>query len=77
LGRIGTGPLITQRFQEELDMPTYVMLTRVSGDALRDPASLEELGLRVTEKLHADCPEVKWLASYAVLACFIHERVRT
>jgi uncharacterized protein with GYD domain len=48
-------------------MPTYVMLTRVSGDALRDPASLEELGLRVTEKLHADCPEVKWLASYAVL----------
>jgi uncharacterized protein with GYD domain len=42
------------RFQEELDMPTYVMLTRVSGDAL-------------TEKLHADCPEVKWLASYAVL----------
>jgi uncharacterized protein with GYD domain len=48
-------------------MPTYVMLTRVSGDALRDPASLEELGFRVTEKLHADCPEVKWLASYAVL----------
>jgi uncharacterized protein with GYD domain len=48
-------------------MPTYVMLTRVSGDALREPASLEELGLRVTEKLHADCPEVKWLASYAVL----------
>lgn len=48
-------------------MPTYVMLTRVSGDALRDPASLEELGLRVIEKLHADCPEAKWLASYAVL----------
>jgi uncharacterized protein with GYD domain len=48
-------------------MPTYVMLTRVSGDALTDPASLEELGLRVTEKLHADCPEAKWLASYAVL----------
>ena len=34
-------------------MSTYVMLTRVSGDALRDPASVEELGLRVTEKLHA------------------------
>lgn len=48
-------------------MPTYVMLTRVSGDALREPASLEELGLRVSEKLHTDCPEVKWLTSYAVL----------
>jgi uncharacterized protein with GYD domain len=48
-------------------MPTYVMLTRVSGDALRDPASLEELGVRVSEKLNADCPEAKWLASYAVL----------
>jgi uncharacterized protein with GYD domain len=48
-------------------MPTYVMLTRVSGDALKDPASLEELGHRVTEKLNTDCPEVKWLASYAVL----------
>ena len=48
-------------------MPTYVMLTRVSGDALKDPASLEELGRRVTEKLHTDCPQVKWVASYAVL----------
>jgi uncharacterized protein with GYD domain len=48
-------------------MSTYVMLTRVSGDALRDPTSLGELGLRVTEKLHVECPEVKWLASYAVL----------
>jgi hypothetical protein len=47
-------------------MSTYVMLTRVSGDALRDPASLEELGLRVTEKLRVDCPEVKWAPSNEV-----------
>ena len=39
-------------------MSAYVMLTRVSGDALRDPASLGELGLHVSEKLHADCQEV-------------------
>lgn len=51
-------------------MPTYVMLTRVSGDALRDPASLEELGRRVTDKLRTDCPQVKWLASYAVLGAY-------
>jgi uncharacterized protein with GYD domain len=51
-------------------MSTYVMLTRVSGDALRDPASLEELGRRVSDKLRTDCPEVKWLASYAVLGAY-------
>jgi uncharacterized protein with GYD domain len=48
-------------------MGTYVLLTRVSGDALRDPASLEELGLRVSEKLRAECPEATWRSSYAVL----------
>jgi hypothetical protein len=31
-------------------MPTYVMLTRVSGDALRDPASREELGVSVSPR---------------------------
>jgi uncharacterized protein with GYD domain len=51
-------------------MPTYVMLTRVSGDALKDPASLEELGRRVTDKIRTDCPQVKWLASYAVLGAY-------
>jgi hypothetical protein len=37
-------------------MPTYVMLTRVSGDALKDLTTLEELGRRVTEKLNTRLP---------------------
>jgi uncharacterized protein with GYD domain len=48
-------------------MPTFIMLTRLSHQALQSPSSLEALGRAVTERIHADCPKVEWLASYAVL----------
>jgi uncharacterized protein with GYD domain len=48
-------------------MATYVLLTRLSPDAVREPKTIAELGRRVTDKLHAECPEARWLASYAVL----------
>jgi uncharacterized protein with GYD domain len=48
-------------------MGTYVMLTRVSPEAAPDPGQLAVLGERVTERLKVECPEVHWLASYAVL----------
>jgi len=48
-------------------MPTYAMLTRLSPDAITDPGSIEALGRKVTDKLHVECPEAKWIASYAVL----------
>ncbi|MGH2614156.1 MAG: GYD domain-containing protein [Thermomicrobiales bacterium] len=48
-------------------MATYVMLTRLSPDAITDPNTIKELGQRVTDKLHAECPEAKWISSYAVL----------
>lgn len=48
-------------------MSTFVMVTRVDPAALRSPRSFEELEREVSERIRAQCPKVKWLASYAVL----------
>lgn len=48
-------------------MSTFVMVTRIDSAALRTPQSFEQLERHVSESVHAQCPKVKWLASYAVL----------
>ncbi len=48
-------------------MPTYVMLTRLSPEALSRPESVEELNRAVEDRIKRVCPQVKWLANYAVL----------
>jgi uncharacterized protein with GYD domain len=48
-------------------MAAYVMLTRVDPEVLRTPHSLEELEDRAMEAIRSECPQVKWLSSYAVL----------
>ncbi len=48
-------------------MQTVIMLTRLSHSALQSPSSLENLEREVMERIEAECPNVKWLSSYAVL----------
>ncbi|MDP2659288.1 MAG: GYD domain-containing protein [Dehalococcoidia bacterium] len=48
-------------------MTTYVMLTKLSAEALKRPQAVEELGKEVSQKLKAQLPQVKWLASYSLL----------
>lgn len=48
-------------------MPLFLMQTRVSADALVQPKSLQTLERHVAERIAEHCPEVKWIASYAVL----------
>jgi uncharacterized protein with GYD domain len=48
-------------------MPIFMMQTRVSVDALSQPKSFETLERHVADQVREHCPEVKWLASYAVL----------
>ncbi len=48
-------------------MPTYVMLTRLSPEAVKRPESVVELNKQVEERIKRECPGIKWLANYAVL----------
>lgn len=48
-------------------MATFIMLTRLSHQALQSPSSLETLSHDVMERIRADCPDVAWKASYVVL----------
>lgn len=48
-------------------MPTYVVLTRLTPEAVKTPGELKRLERAVSEHLRKDCPEVKWVASYAIL----------
>ncbi len=48
-------------------MATYVMLTRLSPEALTRPEAVKNLNKRVEDRIRKECPGVKWLANYAVL----------
>jgi len=48
-------------------MPTFIMLTRVSPEALRSPKGVEVLERVAMTAVRAECPGVEWVASYAIL----------
>jgi uncharacterized protein with GYD domain len=46
---------------------TYVMLTRLSPEALTRPESVVQLNKQISERIKRECSKVKWVANYAVL----------
>ena len=48
-------------------MPLFVMLTRLVPGSVIVPSGLEEKEKRVMERIRAECPDVEWLSSYALL----------
>lgn len=48
-------------------MATYVMLTRLSPEALTRPGSVADLNKKVEDRIRQECPGVEWIANYAVL----------
>jgi uncharacterized protein with GYD domain len=48
-------------------MPTFVMLTRLSPDAVRSPGALPVLERDIMKRIEDECPDVEWVASYAIL----------
>ena len=48
-------------------METFIMQTRLAPDAIRSPRSLEEHERRAMNRVRTQCPEVRWIHSYAVL----------
>jgi uncharacterized protein with GYD domain len=48
-------------------MSTFVMLTRVAPEMARTPQMLETLEQQAMGHIRAECPDVKWVANYAIL----------
>ncbi len=51
-------------------MQTYIILSRLSPDALRDPKGFKKLAERVAEHIKRECPSVVWKESYSVMGRF-------
>ena len=51
-------------------MATYIILSRFSPDAFKDPKEFKELAKEVSAKIKSECPGIKWKDSYATLGRF-------
>ncbi len=51
-------------------MATYVILSRFSPEAFRDPKDFGKLANTVSSKIKSECPAVRWKNSFAVLGRF-------
>lgn len=48
-------------------MATFIMLTRLSHEALKTPGSLQKLERDIKKRIEEECPDIVWKANYAVL----------
>jgi uncharacterized protein with GYD domain len=51
-------------------MATYVILSRFSPEAFREPKEFKDLATAVAARIKSDCPKVIWKDSYATLGRF-------
>lgn len=51
-------------------MATYVILSRCSPQAFKDPRDFKQLAATVAEKIKSECRGVSWKDSYATLGRF-------
>jgi len=49
---------------------TYVILSRFSPDAFRDPKDFRKLADAVSGKIKKECPSVEWKQSFATMGRF-------
>ena len=48
-------------------MPVFVLMTRLSPESVHDAPGRRAMGKEWLQKVKATCPEVTWLAHYALL----------
>jgi uncharacterized protein with GYD domain len=48
-------------------MPRYVLMTRLSPQVMQDPRGRQAVGKEWKARVDRLCPEVKWIAHYALL----------
>jgi uncharacterized protein with GYD domain len=51
-------------------MAHFIMLTRVSVESLSQPKSIETLERHALEAIRKSCPEVQWVANFAVAGSY-------
>lgn len=51
-------------------METYIILSKISPEAFRDPKDFKQLAARVSEKIKHDCPGVLWKDSFVTMGRF-------
>jgi uncharacterized protein with GYD domain len=51
-------------------MATYVILSKMSPDALKDPGDFRQFAKTVSDKIKGACPGVKWKDSYGLMGRF-------
>ena len=51
-------------------MATYVILSKLSPEAVREPGELRQVAETVSQKIKAKCPKVRWTTSYALMGRF-------
>ena len=51
-------------------MATYVILTKLSPESVRDLAGFRQVSETVSARIRAECPAVRWKDSYAVMGRF-------
>ncbi len=47
-------------------MQTYIIMSKISPDALSQPDDFKQMAATVKEKIKTECPDVNWKDSYAV-----------
>ncbi len=47
-------------------MSTYIILSKISPDALKEPDDFRKMADTVKQKIRKECPDVVWKDSYAV-----------
>src|SRR4051812_31393063 len=48
-------------------MATYILLTRMTAEGMRDLSAFQEMNTHVDEKLHEEGVHVNWLSHYTIL----------
>jgi uncharacterized protein with GYD domain len=51
-------------------MATYVILSKLCAHAVKEPGELRQVAETVAQKIKAECPNVRWKDSYAVMGRF-------
>ncbi len=48
-------------------MPLFVLMTKLAPESLQDASGRKAMGKEWLQKVKTKCPDVKWLAHYAIL----------